>query len=65
MANQDIRGDTPQVTNEKTNDILLVMDKKELSVSAVSEIDKDGKAQSSDVKNSRLILGENNIFHTE
>ena len=37
MANQDIRGDTPQVTNEKTNDILLVMDKKELSVSAVAD----------------------------
>jgi len=45
MANQDIRGDTPQVTNEKASDILLVMDKKELSVSAVSEIDKDGKAK--------------------
>ena len=39
MAKQDIRGDTPNVTNEQKSDILLVMDKKELSIRAVSDMD--------------------------
>jgi hypothetical protein len=45
MAEEKIRGDTPTVTDEQMSDILLIMDKKELSVRAVSEIDKDGKAK--------------------
>jgi hypothetical protein len=45
MAKQDIRGDASPPTDEQMSDILLVMDKKELSVRAVSEIDKDGKAK--------------------
>jgi hypothetical protein len=45
MAKQNIRGDTPQAADEQVSDILLVMDKKELSVRAVSEIGKDGKAK--------------------
>ena len=45
MAKQDIRGDTSKVTDEQMSDILLIMDKKEFSVRAVSEINKDGKAK--------------------
>ncbi|GHU59977.1 hypothetical protein FACS189411_17310 [Bacteroidia bacterium] len=45
MAKQDTRGDTPRIADEQMSDILLVMDKKELSVRAVSEIGKDGKAK--------------------
>ncbi|MDR1717648.1 MAG: DUF3945 domain-containing protein [Prevotella sp.] len=45
MSKQDIRGDTPKLPDEQISDILLIMDKKELSVRAVSEIDKDGKAK--------------------
>jgi hypothetical protein len=43
MAKQKARGDTPQLMDEQMSDILLVMDNKELSVRAVSEIGKDGK----------------------
>ena len=45
MAKENIWGDTPTEVNEQISDILLVMDKKELSVRAVSEIDKDGKVK--------------------
>ncbi|GAB6010439.1 DUF3945 domain-containing protein, partial [Dysgonomonas reticulitermitis] len=45
MSKQDIRGDTPKLQDEQISDILLIMDKKELSVSAVSQIGKDGKAK--------------------
>jgi hypothetical protein len=45
MAKQDIRGDTPKIVDEQMSDLLLIMDKKELSVRAVSEIGKDGKAK--------------------
>ena len=45
MAKQDRRENLPPVTNEQLSDILLIMDRKELSVSAVSGIDKNGKAQ--------------------
>jgi hypothetical protein len=45
MSKQDIRGDTPKIADEQMSDILLVMDKKELSVSAVSQIGKNGKAK--------------------
>jgi hypothetical protein len=45
MAKQDTRGDAPKITDEQLSDILLVMDKKELSVRAVSEIDRNGKAK--------------------
>ena len=45
MAQKDIRGDTPKVTDEQMSDILLIMDKKKLSIRAVSEIDKNGKAK--------------------
>jgi hypothetical protein len=45
MAKQDTRGDVPKITGEQLSDILLVMDKKELSVRAVSQIDRDGKAK--------------------
>jgi hypothetical protein len=45
MAKQNTRGDTPKIADEQMSDILLVMDKKDLSVRAVSEIGKDGKAK--------------------
>jgi hypothetical protein len=45
MAKQKTRDDAPKITDEQMSDILLIMDKKELSVRAVSEIDKDGKAK--------------------
>ncbi|GHV52194.1 copper amine oxidase [Bacteroidia bacterium] len=45
MAKQDIRGDTPKIAGEQMSDVLLIMDKMELSVRAVSEIDKNGKAE--------------------
>jgi hypothetical protein len=45
MAKQDTRGDAPKMTDEQVSDILLVMDKKELSLQAVSQIDKNGKAK--------------------
>jgi hypothetical protein len=34
MAKQDTRGGTPKIADEQLSDILLVMDKKELSVRA-------------------------------
>jgi hypothetical protein len=45
MAKQKAEGDTPQLMDEQMSDILLVMDSKELSVRAVSEIGKDGKTK--------------------
>jgi hypothetical protein len=45
MAKQNTRDDAPKIIDEQLSDILLVMDKKELSVRAVSEIDRDGKAK--------------------
>lgn len=45
MAKQNIRDDIPKIADEQMSDILLVMDQKELSVRAVSEIDKNGKAK--------------------
>jgi hypothetical protein len=45
MAKRDTGGDTPKINDEQLSDILLVMDKKELSVRAVSEIGKDGRAK--------------------
>lgn len=47
MAKEDIRGDTPQKTppieNEQLSDIILILDKMELLIQAVSKLDKDGK----------------------
>ena len=45
MAKQNTQSDTPKVPDDQMSDILLIMDKKELSVKAVSEIDKNGKAK--------------------
>ena len=46
MAKENIRNDPPPLPpDEQFSEILLVMDKKELTVRAVSEIDKDGKAK--------------------
>ena len=45
MAKQTAGEDLPKIADEQMSDILLVMDKKELSVRAVSQIDKDGKAK--------------------
>jgi hypothetical protein len=45
MAKQDTRSDTSKIAGEQLSDILLVMDKKEPSVRAVSQIDRDGKAK--------------------
>jgi hypothetical protein len=45
MAKQKTGGDAPKIMDEQMSDILLIMDKKELSVRAVSEIGKDGKAR--------------------
>ena len=45
MAKQKTGEKAPQIANDQMSDILLVMDKKEHSLSAVSKIDKDGKAK--------------------
>ena len=45
MAKQKTGEGTPQINDEQMSDLLLIMDKKELSVRAVSEIDKNGKAK--------------------
>jgi hypothetical protein len=45
MAKQKTGGDAPKIMDEQMSDILLIMDKKELSVRAVSQIGKDGKAK--------------------
>jgi hypothetical protein len=45
MAKQDLEKNAPPIPDEQLSDILLIMDKKELSVRAVSEIGKDGKAK--------------------
>ena len=47
MAKENIRGDTPQKPpiqeNEQLSDIILILDKMELMIQAVSKIGKDGK----------------------
>jgi hypothetical protein len=47
MAKQKTRADTPPavLADEQLSDILLVMDQKELSVRAISKIDKNGKSK--------------------
>jgi hypothetical protein len=45
MAKQKAGDESPKITDEQMSDILLILDKKELSVRAVSEIGKDGKAK--------------------
>ena len=44
MAKENIRADTP-VPDEQISDILLIMDKEEFSVRAVSQMDKNGKVK--------------------
>lgn len=47
MAEENIRGDTqqktPPIENEQLSDIILILDKMELLIQAVSKLDKDGK----------------------
>lgn len=49
MAEENIRGDTPKnnqppiVENEQLSDIILILDKMELLIQAVSKLDKNGK----------------------
>lgn len=46
MAEENIRGDTPKQPireNEQLSDIILILDKMELLLQAVSKLDKDGK----------------------
>lgn len=49
MAEENIRGDTPRnnqppiVENEQLSDIILILDKMELLIQAVSKLDKNGK----------------------
>ena len=45
MAKQKSGEESPKINDEQLSDILLVMDKKELTLSAVSQIDKNGKAK--------------------
>ena len=45
MAKQNTQNEAPNVSDDQMSDILLIMDKKELSVRAVSEIDRNGKAK--------------------
>lgn len=45
MAKKKIEEEKTDLAPEQMSDILLVMDKKELSLNAVSKIDKDGKAK--------------------
>lgn len=47
MAEENIRGDTqqktPPIENEQLSDIILILDKMELLIQAVSKLGKDGK----------------------
>jgi len=45
MAKQNLQENAPKIADEQMSDILLIMDKKELSVRAVSEIAGNGKAK--------------------
>lgn len=55
MAAENIRGDTPQPTspvieNEQISDIILILDKMELLLQAVTKLDKNGKYEAAPVK---------------
>jgi len=60
MATQDTRADTTggAVFNDQLHDILLVMDMEEMTLKAVSEIDKEGKMKTTEIdgKNNNQFL---------